>query len=428
MGFGSFYLQKYITVPEQLCKPPADELNIIIVIPCFNEPDVILTLNSLFNCIRPAAKVEVIVVINSSENSPLEILQTNKSTKLEILDWIEGNSSAELQFHLIYQPKLPEKFAGAGLARKIGMDEAIRRFDYLNKPGGIIVSYDADTLCDPNYLIEIERFFKNQPKANACSIYFEHPIDGDLYGYEIYMNIIRYELFLRYYIEALRQTEFPYAFHSIGSAFAVNASIYAKQGGMNRKKAGEDFYFLQKIIPLGKFGEINATRVIPSPRVSNRVPFGTGPSIQKMLLEPQKEYLTYCLSSFLDLHALFKNHFLFFRGSENILKEFVLPGSVVDFLKQNMFFQGLIKIQENSPNLKIFKKRFYDWFNSFRILKFLNFAHEKYYQKEPVYKEAGKLLKLKGIKSDYNGEKELLIQFRQVARKGMPGIYPDTQR
>ena len=63
-----------------------------------------------------------------------------------------------------------------------------------------------------------------------------------------YKAVWLYELHLRYYKQALQFTGFPYYYHTIGSAFAVNAEVYCKQGGMNRQKAGEDFYFLQKII------------------------------------------------------------------------------------------------------------------------------------------------------------------------------------
>ena len=42
---------------------------------------------------------------------------------------------------------MPAKDAGVGLARKTGMDEALYRFNMLGKPEGIILSYDADSLC-----------------------------------------------------------------------------------------------------------------------------------------------------------------------------------------------------------------------------------------------------------------------------------------
>ena len=76
-----------------------------------------------------------------------------------------------------------------------------------------------------------------------------------------------------------------------------------RQGGMNKRQAGEDFYFLHKIIPLGHFGEINTTRVIPSPRPSDRVPFGTGRAVRDYLATHKFE--TYPLEAFRDLKQFF---------------------------------------------------------------------------------------------------------------------------
>jgi len=42
---------------------------------------------------------------------------------------------------------------------------------------------------------------------------------------------------------------------------------------MNRKQAGEDFYFIQKLMPLGGYFALNSTAIYPSPRESSRVPF-----------------------------------------------------------------------------------------------------------------------------------------------------------
>ena len=125
-----------------------------------------------------------------------------------------------------------------------------------NNQNGIIASFDADTLCEANYLIEIENHFNKYPETNSCTVYFEHPTGGTEFSENIYHSIIQYELYLRYYKQALQHTTFPYVCHSVGSCMVFKASLYTKQGGMNRKQAGEDFYFMQKIVPLGNFYEI----------------------------------------------------------------------------------------------------------------------------------------------------------------------------
>ena len=128
---------------------------------------------------------------------------------------------------------LNPKVAGAGAARKVGMDYAAHRFCQLDKLNGCIVSLDADCAVHPNYFVSIERAFANV-NCLAATLYFEHEIQGTL-DEDIYMAIIEYELHLRYYMQALKYCDFPYAFHTIGSGFAVSLSSYIKSGGMTRK-------------------------------------------------------------------------------------------------------------------------------------------------------------------------------------------------
>src|SRR5688572_16087564 len=258
----------------------------IIVIPCFSEPALLACLHSLWRCERPTRAVEIIVVINSSESSPPEVLEQNRRTTAEAELWAREDCDRAFRIHFLHTPNLPRKHAGVGLARKIGMDEALHRFDQLNQLEAPIVCFDADSTCDPNFLTEIESHFSTHPKSPGCSIYFEHPVDLSETNVSsptqnstlktqnsIVEAITLYELHLRYYVQALRFAGFPHAFHTIGSSMAVRAEAYLRQGGMNKRQAGEDFYFLHKIIPLGNFGEVNTTRVVPSSRASDRVPF-----------------------------------------------------------------------------------------------------------------------------------------------------------
>ena len=54
---------------------------------------------------------------------------------------------------------------------------------------------------------------------------------------------------------------------------AVKALPYVKAGGMNRRQAGEDFYFIQKLVPSGGYFSLNSTTVYPSPRASDQGSF-----------------------------------------------------------------------------------------------------------------------------------------------------------
>ncbi len=414
MSFANTYFKRFQAKESIIKKLPSKNLFLTVVIPVFNEPDLCSSLQSLKDCIMPKQTVEVIVLINSAENSSENIVLKNMETYKKAKKFASKNNDNKICFHILNFENLPKKFAGVGLARKIGMDEALQRYNFLNKPNGLIAGFDADALVEKNYFIEIENHFKENPKTNACSIDFQHPIEGTKYPDYIYKNIINYELHLRYFVEILRFINYPFAFHTIGSSFVVRADIYAKQGGMNRKKAGEDFYFLQKIIPLGNYCEINLTKVIPSPRISDRVPFGTGAAISKMIENNTNEYSTYSFESFILLKLFFKKINSFFIS----FKYEDVQEIMQEFLKINNFEEDLKKIKNNSPNINVFTKRFFDWFNAFRVIKFLNFSHEKYFIKKKVKSESVRLLKEHYPKNNIpNSEKEILLLYRKIQTK-----------
>jgi hypothetical protein len=413
-GFADTYFKRFQANKPLIKAPPHHELFLTVVIPCHNEPDLIRSLESLNKCLLPASAVEVIVIINSSENAPNVIIESNRKSYGQALEYCKENSRDSLRFHILNLEDLPPKFAGVGLARKIGMDEALHRYNYLTRPEGLIIGFDADSTVDPNYFIEIEKLFLSKPSINACSIRFEHPITGKDHSKDIYQSIIEYELHLRYFVQALRFAGSPFAYHTIGSAFAVRANVYAAQGGMNKKKAGEDFYFLQKIIPLGNFEDLNTTAVYPSPRISDRVPFGTGAAIKKMTESKSKEFLSYRFESFQFLKTFFSN-------VENYYKEMTvydIDSSLEKFLMMNDFESALSEIKANSSDLKSFKQRFFLWFNAFRTMKYLNFVHQDFFDRKPVAGESIKLLNAMNIeKSNFDTSKNLLLLYRKIDMK-----------
>ncbi len=418
MSFANNYLSKHVKSPANISAKVPFDLKLCIVIPCYNEPDLISSLKSIANCSKSSFSTEVIIVINSSEIADDNVIKTNIKTFENVSAWITENNTAKLKFYIIYKDNLPSKFAGVGLARKIGMDEAIYRFNSINKKNGLIAGFDADSLCDTNYITELEKHFSKFTKINACSVYFEHPIEGSEHNKNIYSSIAKYELYLRYYNQSLRYANFPYAFHTVGSAFVVKAEVYTKQGGMNRKQAGEDFYFLQKIIPLGKFNELNTTRVIPSPRISTRVPFGTGMAI-KNIIDNNKGLYVYNFEVFNELKLFFAQKNNLFKISQNEYNLFLNKQTtgISKFLILNNFWNSLIKINNNSPNINTFEKRFFQWFNAFRLIKFINFAHEHIYKKITIEKATNKLLKATKYKyNESENTKQLLCLLRNIEK------------
>ncbi len=206
----NFYLNKYSFCPPQIKEQPNSDLEMIVVIPCFDEPDLVLSLEALRAC-NTSFAVEILVVVNHSEKESYEQKERNYATAFDAENWFKENTSNWFSGYVIKAYDLPKKHAGVGLARKIGMDEAVARFDEIGKDG-VIVMFDADSRCESNYLQEIGDHFIRYPKTPGCSINFEHPIRGVDHEQKIYEGITKYELFLRYYVEGLRLAKLPMLF------------------------------------------------------------------------------------------------------------------------------------------------------------------------------------------------------------------------
>jgi hypothetical protein len=409
------YLEKHAFCERSITLPPVPDTFLIVVIPCHDEPDLLSTLKSLAKGSETISPVEVIVVINAGEDDVENVFERNAKTMAEALSWIQDNSTGRLKFHLIEVNNLPQRHAGVGLARKIGMDEAVRRFDDINKEDGIIVCLDADCLVEKNYLAALEKHFKENTNTTGCSIYFEHPLEGNEFDKTIYEGIIKYELFLRYYCRGLAYAGFPYPFQTIGSSMAVRSSVYQKQGGMNRRKAGEDFYFLHKIFSLGNFTNLNSTKVIPSPRPSHRVPFGTGSAMQKYISADIKQYPAYHIQNFIDLKTFFEKVPLFYSDSIHVD---TFPSSVQKFLTDKNFLDKVDEIKKHCASEKMFVKRFFTWFDGFMTLKFMHYARDNFYPNIEVGEAAKALMKLthQPVKEN-TSQKELLLHYREWERR-----------
>jgi glycosyltransferase involved in cell wall biosynthesis len=391
--------------------------SMVVVIPCLNEPNIKTTLFSLFENHLPENNFAIVVVVNDAEDSIIEIKEQNRLTYNE-LESVRLLAPDWITLLLVYAENLPTKWAGAGWARKIGMDLAIAHFNRYNIEEGILISLDADAVVEPNYLLAIKTYFQNQRTKVAATLYFEHPIDGQM-NEKHREAIVLYELYLRYYKLALSLSRFPVAIYTIGSCFAVKAKAYIAQGGMNRRKAGEDFYFLHKIAQYGEIGEVNHTTVYPSSRISNRVPFGTGPALANHLNGQSDLNLAYRLEAFLDLKTSFSNvELLYHKGGQPHLNNLSICDSLKVFLSQTGLLAQIDELAANCSNETIFRKRFFHLFDALQVLKWLNFTSTQNYPKGNLLDEAQKLLQLVSP-DDANfkfDQQQMLIKLRSIEK------------
>ena len=471
MGIAGRYLQKAALRDPLIWEDPDPNLQLIVTIPVYNETGLLVCLDSLFRCASantasadtaglesadssgmsgrseiPAT--EVLILINAPADAPGELLQNNIRTFKETEKWIGEHIHPLIRFYLILDHTFTPSEAGVGLARKILMDEAVRRFERAGRipegkqawRSGIIASLDADVVVDPNYLEALLQHFRGTSTTekggkpagregpDGCSIYFEHPLSPDearplgpestTHPLVVFDTIARYELHLRYYVQSIRSTGYPHAFHTVGSAFAVRADIYCREGGMNRRQGGEDFYFIQKVARRGNWTDCVTTRVVPSPRPSGRVPFGTGPVVERALRRAGQgdgegpEVLSYHPEPFRILKRFFSLVTGIHEDSPAPFDPGAVPWPLNEFLQEQQFEAALKEIRANSASPASFRKRFWRWFHMFRIMKFLHFARERGYPDVPV-EEAVKMYLGDPYQSEGFEIKDLLGLFRQ---------------
>ncbi len=368
------------------------EVRGIVIIPILDDPDIFRTIASLYTCRLSRGKAGVILVVNHGENCDMRIKEANRILAERLRK--EVRNSDILEFQVVEAFDLPAKDAGVGLARKIAMDLAAAFFYRIAAPNAPILSLDADTLVDVGYLEQTIRFFEENRVAGV-SIAYAHRLE-ECRGPER-TAMIKYELYLRYYRLALAYAGHPYAYSCIGSAFAVRAVDYVAQGGMNKRQAGEDFYFLQKLIGTGRYALLSATRVYPSPRFSARTPFGTGRSVRQ-IVESEGYFPVYRLEAFQSLKTFFEGVAGLYKADDRKVEGYIKSQSsgLQNFLTRIDGISMIAEANANCASCQQFIKRFFDHFNAFRVLKYLNYIHENQYSKMDVADESYQLFQVMG--------------------------------
>ena len=342
-----------------------------VVIPALAEEDSLFaTLHSLErNPPELLSRFLVLVVVNHRADAE----ESDKESNLRTLRKLSGASFPSIRLAWIDASskglELPDRTGGVGLARKIGFDLALGRLDYSGAPP-LLVALDADTLVRPDYLAGLLLHFETAAEGGAV-IPFRHQ-KGETP--EENLAIEQYELFLRHYVLGLSLAGSPYAFHTVGSAMACRADAYVRAGGMNLRRAGEDFYFLQQLAKTSGVSDLTGTVVYPSARPSHRVPFGTGRSIARMLAGEKGAVSFYRPECFRLLGAWLSLAAREWRtpGFAVLDKALDLSASLADYLNLLDFALVWERLQRNHRTREAFMSGFHGWFDAFKTLRFIH--------------------------------------------------------
>lgn len=361
-----------LTMDENIC--------FIAVIPVKNDFEIHLLLDSLHHSACQAnERIGVIIVVNHGADDSDRIKDANHTLVRELEETRQGGQWP--MFDLIVKQLETEdkKQKGVGYARKWGMDRAAYYF-VQEERNGVIASLDADCFVSRNYVGELIRDFHIR-SWKAVVVAVEHRFQElDVFHRDA---MICYELSLYYVKLAQRYLGHPYSFITLGSAFAVSALGYLQQGGMNTRQAGEDFYFLQKMIASGGCRELLSVCVYPSARLSFRTPFGTGQAVAS-IMEDVDSFCVYDFNAYRDLKQILNSLSLLFKCSDNELDTYLLSLSEMRMepLTELMNFKEMIlECNENCSSERQFRKRFFNQFNGFRLLRYFNESHQRYYHR-----------------------------------------------
>jgi hypothetical protein len=279
---------------------PEFALNICVIVPVKDEASHLkATLDSLYTQLHVNGNridhrsYEVLLLINNSTDESLQIA----------LDFKRNHPDFRL---IIADIELPVELANIGTVRRLLMNEAYRRFNFLNKNRGIIASIDGDTLADKNWLYHIE----NEIKAGNDAVGGLITIKGKAGSADpAYLRDKQY----RNLLTEVEQLLFPQIndplprhFHFFGANMAVTSEYYQKSGGVPNVDCLEDMAFHAALLRCdARIRRSPQVKVITSTRFDGRVAVGFSEQLKKWSQETEEHVPQIVENSELYIHSCF---------------------------------------------------------------------------------------------------------------------------
>ncbi|SMF43930.1 hypothetical protein SAMN02745866_02810 [Alteromonadaceae bacterium Bs31] len=285
--------------------------------------------------------------------------------------------------------KIPDE-QGVGLARKIGADIACKLYAQGKLENRWVYCSDADAVLPDNYFSGI--LDPRTKNASAMVFDFEHtrpptsPDDKCWHATQLYQQA------LKYYRSGLEYAGSPYAFYTLGSTLAFSIEHYCQSRGFPKKSGGEDFYLLNKLAKLGNIFFDKNIRVKIYARKSARVPFGTGPAVEKImgLNSPDTDYLYYQAEIFKQLKQVLVQLPLFWQNLHADTFPFAsvkLTQAAEEGLGSLNIEKFLQHAQKQCKTEQMFYRQFHQWFDAFNTLKFIHYLQNNYLPAQTLSRE-----------------------------------------
>lgn len=329
-----------------------------------------------------------VIIINESSDTPIELkssnqtlinqihtafnLQAIKTEQAEVsfyfgdsYDFIQINCTQEYQF---------TKKGGVGLARKILGDLGLLLFSRRKLLTNWLHFTDGDAQLPSDY------FTQTLGINGSAFIYnFKHVLDRCK---KTWAATKQYEESLNYYVAGLKFAKSPYAFHTVGSTLAIDASAYSYVHGFPKRSAGEDFYLLNKLAKIGQIVNASGQPILLASRKSDRVPFGTAKSsenIAKSLscgqnhrvyhpntFELIRSYIKLCLNALALEETKSEAFITYFKeklNSADLSEDLVSHSETIKAINEAIIRGKTIRERE---------KQFHNWFDAFKTMKMVH--------------------------------------------------------
>jgi len=382
------YLTNYAETETRLLNTfPIDKICAhVVIIPAYKES--ITFIERFFTSALALQNVLVIAVINQPDNdknhTPQEDLY-QQSLALGSVCWQNHNLTLlcidETNSLLLlvdrYTVAIPEN-QGVGLARKIGADIALKLMSLNLITSRWLYSSDADAHLPNNYFSSLQHVDHN---CVVSCFNFDHKSDN----LAVHQANQLYQTALQYYVAGLYYAGSSYTFYTIGSVLAFDGSAYAMARGFPKRSAGEDFYLINKLAKLGEVQFIVDCKILIEARTSDRVPFGTGPAVSKILaLQNQgKPYCYYNPHLFELLKQTLSQFSTLWQYRQNFEKWLEIVPKEVSASLIKIGLSNFVAKQANEKKSQ-FDKQLNVWFDAFKTLKFIHVLREQGYRDMPL--------------------------------------------
>jgi hypothetical protein len=365
------YLDRYAESEVQLLASLDKHWQQALVIPAYKETPEFLEQQHPDNCL-------LILVLNRPPDDGIWSWAKRIIDSLTPATWQNehlslhprpDNCAVLLVDRCIAAEPIPAK-QGVGLARKIGADIACQLLATNKLSSPWLGCSDADAWLPPDYWTAL----MSQPAAAACVFPFHHQREDST------ASAIRlYELHMLYYVAGLRFAGSPYAWPTIGSCIGIEAHAYAQARGYPKKAGGEDFYLLNKLAKLGGVRHASSPQITLSTRLSDRVPFGTGPALRKIqMLDNARDFCSYHPDSFVYLKAAVTGLRQQPLSGETITAEQIADTHHLDSTRFSPLWQdfgcneAIALARKNSRSTVQLQRQLMTWFDGFRSLKYIH--------------------------------------------------------